>query len=91
MSTNGTTNVVLVGGGHAHIHVLERCIEDGPPDAKLTLVVDRRIAVYSGMVPGYVAGQYRAEELQIDAVELAFIAGGYEQRPLKRASAFAVS
>lgn len=75
MSTNGTTNLVLVGGGHAHIHVLERCIEDGPPDAKLTLVVDRRIAVYSGMVPGYVAGQYRAEELQIDAVALAERAG----------------
>jgi selenide,water dikinase len=75
MSTGNAKNLVLVGGGHAHIHVLERCIEDGPPDARLTLVVDRRIAVYSGMVPGYVAGQYRAEELQIDAVALAERAG----------------
>lgn len=75
MSTDTRKNLVLVGGGHAHIHVLERCIEDGPPDANLTLVVDRRIALYSGMVPGYVAGQYRAEELQIDAVELAERAG----------------
>jgi selenide,water dikinase len=75
MSTERAKSLVLVGGGHAHIHVLERCIEDGPPDAKLTLVVDRRIAMYSGMVPGYVAGQYSAEELQIDAVALAERAG----------------
>lgn len=75
MSTDSRKKVVLIGGGHAHIHVLERCIEDGPPDADLTLVVDRRIALYSGMVPGYVAGQYRAEELQIDAVALAERAG----------------
>jgi selenide,water dikinase len=75
MSTDGRKKLVLIGGGHAHIHVLERCIEDGPPDARLTLVVDRRIALYSGMVPGYVAGQYRAEELQIDAVALAERAG----------------
>jgi selenide,water dikinase len=77
MSTGGDRNLVLIGGGHAHIHVLERCIEQGPPNARLTLVVDRRIAVYSGMVPGYVAGQYRAEELEIDAVALAERAGAH--------------
>lgn len=75
MSDKGVRDLVLVGGGHAHIFVLERCIERGAPDARLTLVVDRRIAVYSGMVPGYVAGQYRAEELGIDAVALAERAG----------------
>jgi selenide,water dikinase len=75
MSTGRDRNLVLIGGGHAHIHVLERCIEDGPPDAHITLIVDRRIAVYSGMVPGFVAAQYEAEELQIDAVALAERAG----------------
>ncbi len=40
-------------------------------DVRLTLVVDKPIAVYSGMVPGYVAGQYRREELEIDVVPLA--------------------
>jgi selenide,water dikinase len=45
------------------------------PDVRLTLVVDRPVAVYSGMVPGYVAGQYRREELEIDAVPLARRAG----------------
>jgi selenide,water dikinase len=45
------------------------------PDVRLTLVVDKPIAVYSGMVPGYVAGQYRREELEIDVVPLARRAG----------------
>jgi selenide,water dikinase len=45
-------------------------------DVRLTLVVDKPIAVYSGMVPGYVAGRYRREELEIDVVPLARRAGG---------------
>lgn len=71
MVESAAPRLVLVGGGHAHIHVFERCILDGPPEARLTLVVDRPIAVYSGMVPGFVAGQYEARELEIDAVALA--------------------
>lgn len=46
-----------------------------PPRTRLTLVVDTPVAIYSGMVPGYVAGQYRAEELEIDVVPLARRAG----------------
>lgn len=75
MSANETREVVLVGGGHAHIHVLERALEELLPSARLTLVVDMPIAVYSGMVPGFVAGQYRVEELEIDVVALAEKAG----------------
>ena len=63
--------VVLVGGGHTHVQVLRRFAMEPPHDAHLTLVVDTPIAVYSGMVPGFVAGQYRAEELEIDVVPLA--------------------
>jgi hypothetical protein len=36
------------------------------PDAHLTVVVDRLMAVYSGMVPGFVAGQYSLEDIQMD-------------------------
>ena len=46
-----------------------------PPGSHLTLVVDTPVAVYSGMVPGFVAGQYRAGELEIDVVPLARRAG----------------
>jgi selenide,water dikinase len=67
--------VVLVGGGHAHVQVLRRFAMERLPGAQLTVVVDIPVAVYSGMVPGFVAGQYRAEELEIDVVPLARRAG----------------
>ena len=46
-----------------------------PLGARLTLIVDRTVAVYSGMVPGFVAGQYRRDELEIDVRPLALRAG----------------
>lgn len=48
---------------------------DPPPNARLLVIVDRPIAVYSGMVPGRVAGDYAAHELEIDVVPLARRAG----------------
>jgi len=48
-------DLVLVGGGHAHIQVLKRWAMAPVSGARLTLVVDRSVAVYSGMVPGFVA------------------------------------
>ena len=68
-------DLVLVGGGHAHVQVLRRLAMEPPPRTRLTLVVDTPIAVYSGMVPGFVAGQYRADELEIDVLPLARRAG----------------
>src|SRR5512145_2468754 len=68
-------DLVLVGGGHAHIQVLKRWAMGPVPGVRLTLVVDRPIAVYSGMVPGFVAGQYAREDLEIDVRPLALRAG----------------
>ena len=68
-------DLVLVGGGHAHIQVLTRWAMEPVPGARLTLVVDRPLAVYSGMVPGFVAGQYSREDLEIDVRPLALRAG----------------
>ena len=59
-------HLVLVGGGHAQIHVFEGFAADPPPGLRVTVVVDRPTAMYSGMVPGYVAGMYQAEELALD-------------------------
>lgn len=67
----GERELVLVGAGHAHVQVLRRFAMEPPPAVRLTLVVDTPLAVYSGMVPGFVAGQYRAAELEIDALPLA--------------------
>ena len=74
-STSIVHDLVLVGGGHAHIQVLKRWAMAPVPGARLTLVVDRPIAVYSGMVPGFVAGQYPREALEIDVRPLARRAG----------------
>jgi len=67
--------LVLVGGGHAHVQVLRRWAMDPLPGVAVTVVLDRAEAVYSGMVPGCVAGQYRAEELVLDVHPLARRAG----------------
>jgi len=64
-------DLVLVGAGHTHVQVLRRWMMAPVPAVRLTLVLDRPEAVYSGMVPGFVAGDYAAGELEIDAVPLA--------------------
>jgi selenide,water dikinase len=67
--------LVLVGGGHAHVQVIRRFMMEPPAGVRLTVVLDRPEAVYSGMVPGFVAGDYAAEALEIDVVPLARRAG----------------
>jgi selenide,water dikinase len=68
-------DLVLVGGGHTHVQVLRAWAMRPMPGVRLTVVVDRPEAVYSGMVPGFVAGQYRREDLEIDVRPLALRAG----------------
>ncbi len=41
------------------------------PGVRLTVVLDRPVSVYSGMVPGVVSGQYTPAEAEIDAWTLA--------------------
>ncbi len=67
--------VVLVGGGHAHVQVLRALAERPVDGVRVTLVVDTPIAVYSGMVPAYIAGEVPRHALEIDVVPLARRAG----------------
>jgi selenide,water dikinase len=67
--------LVLVGGGHAHVQVIRRFAMEPPADVRMTVVLDRPEAVYSGMVPGFVAGDYAAHALAIDVLPLARRAG----------------
>jgi len=67
--------LILVGGGHAHVQVLRGLAMRPLAGARVTLVVDDPVAVYSGMVPGFVAGHYRRDELEIDVRPLARRAG----------------
>ncbi len=64
------TEVVLIGGGHAHVHVLRAFAERPVPDLRLTLVARDLLTPYSGMLPGLIAGIYRHEEAHIDLAKL---------------------
>ena len=70
-----TREVVLVGGGHTHVQVLRRMMMEPWEGVRVTVVVDRPVAVYSGMIPGFVAGAYPASDLEIDVWPLARRAG----------------
>ena len=64
-------DLVLVGGGHAHVQVLRALARRPVAGLRTTVVLDAPEAVYSGMVPGLVAGDYREAEVSIDVAALA--------------------
>lgn len=68
--------LLLVGGGHAHVAVLADWIRRGaPPGVRAVLITPHRHLRYSGMVPGWLAGQHRQDEGLVDLAALAARAG----------------
>ena len=82
-------HLLLAGGGHAHIGLLRRlangriAAEDSKDKLAVTLVTEQPQTLYSGMLPGWMAGHYDLKEISIDIVDLCKRAGvTLLQRPI---------
>lgn len=70
-------HLVLLGAGHAHVHMLATLTERPLPGVEVTLVAPYPRQLYSGMVPGFVAGHYTLEDCVIPLAPL--VSGGHVQ------------
>lgn len=67
--------LLLLGGGHAHLFVLEAFVKAPLPGVELVLVTPTQLAPYSGMMPGVIAGHYRYDQGCVDLKPLCEAAG----------------
>jgi selenide, water dikinase len=70
-----TTDIVLLGAGHAHVQVIRAFGMDPVPGVRVTVITDRLQAPYSGMLPGCIAGDYTTDDIHIDVARLARATG----------------
>lgn len=68
-------DLVLVGGGHAHVEVLRQFAMNRSGGTRITLISCAALTPYSGMLPGLIAGHYTHDEAHIDLRPLANAAG----------------
>ncbi len=70
------STLLLIGGGHAHVAVLADWITRGlPAGVRAVLLTPQPSLRYSGMVPGWIAGQHGLDDGLVDLAALAQRAG----------------
>lgn len=67
--------LVLLGGGHAHVQVLKHLAMNPVPWLRVSVIARDVNSPYSGMLPGYVSGAYSSDSLHIDLLKLCRFAG----------------
>jgi pyridine nucleotide-disulfide oxidoreductase family protein len=63
--------LVLLGGGHTHLQVLQAMAREPMPGVQAVLATPHPRQLYSGMVPGWIAGHYTLDECAIALEPLA--------------------
>lgn len=69
------SDLVLIGGGHAHALVARMWGMNPMPGVRLTLINPDPATPYTGMLPGLIAGHYTRDEMMVDLVRLGRFAG----------------
>ncbi len=68
-------DLVLLGGGHTHVLLIKALAMKAIAGVRVTLVSEKLLTPYSGMLPGFVAGHYSLAETNIDLNQLCRRAG----------------
>jgi NADH dehydrogenase FAD-containing subunit len=58
--------LLLIGGGHAHMHVIDQLHHHPIDDWQVTLISAHPYMYYSGMIAGYVEGIYDENEVRVN-------------------------
>ena len=67
--------LVLLGGGHAHVHCIAELGRVPVPGVQATLISPFARQVYSGMLPGWISGHYGIDDCVVPLPPLAQKAG----------------
>ncbi|MGM7683341.1 NAD(P)/FAD-dependent oxidoreductase [Cytobacillus sp. Hm23] len=62
--------IVLVGGGHSHLHCVNNLKTTKQLDIEWILVSSSKFQYYSGMFSGFVEGLYEESDIRIDLLQL---------------------